>query len=133
MPPTYRSSSFLRQVLLADAVATGATGLLMVVFARALQGLLLVSGTLLFWAGLILVPYAIGVAWLATRNSIPRGAVRAVIACNVLWGVDCLLLALSGWIEPNALGYAFIAVQVIVVAAFAELQWVGLRRSPAPA
>ena len=64
------------------------------------------------------------------RDPIPRRAVTAVIACNVLWRVDCLLLALSGWIEPNVLGYAFIAVQVVVVAAFAELQWVGLRRTP---
>ncbi|HEX2443204.1 MAG TPA: hypothetical protein VHJ77_04605 [Vicinamibacterales bacterium] len=127
------ASSFLKRVLIADAAATGITGLLMALFPRMLADLLLVSGTLFFWAGLFLVLYAAGVAYLAMRDPIPRRAVTAVIACNVLWGVDCLLLALSGWIAPNVLGYAFIAVQVVVVAAFAELQWVGLRRTPATA
>jgi hypothetical protein len=126
-------STFLKRVLIADAAATGVTGLLMALLPRTLADLLMVSGTLLFWAGVILIPYAVGVAYLAMRDPIPRRAVAAVIACNVLWAVDCLLLAFSGWIEPNVLGYAFIAVQVVVVAAFAELQWVGLRRTPATA
>jgi hypothetical protein len=123
-------SSFLKRVLVADAAATGMTGLLMVLFPRMLADLLVVSGTLLFWAGLFLVLYAAGVAYLAMRDPIPRSAVAAVIACNVLWGVACLALVLSGGIAPNALGYAFIGLQIVVVAAFAELQWAGLRRTP---
>jgi hypothetical protein len=52
-----------------------------------------------------------------------------VIVTNVLWAIDSALLAMSGWVEPNALGYAFIIMQALVVVAFAELQYVGLRRS----
>jgi hypothetical protein len=124
---------FLKRVLIADAAATGITGLLMALFPRMLADLLVVSGTLLFWAGLFLVLYAAGVGYLALRDPIPRPAVAAVIACNVLWGVTCLALVLSGGIAPNALGYAFIGLQIVVVAAFAELQWAGLRRTPATA
>jgi hypothetical protein len=126
---TTRPTPFLRNVLLLDAVATGATGLLMTFFAGTLTGLLQIPNTLLFYAGLILLPYAVLVGWLARRETLPRWSVWAVIVTNALWAVDSVLLAMSGWVEPNALGYAFILMQALVVVGFAELQYVGLRRS----
>jgi hypothetical protein len=126
---TTRPTPFLRRVLMLDAVATGATGLLMTFFASTLTGLLAIPGTLLFYAGLILLPYALLVAWLARRDTLPRWAIWAVIVTNVLWAMDSVLLAMSGWIGPNALGLAFIIMQALVVVAFAELQYVGLRRA----
>ena len=77
----------------------------------------------------MLVPYAALVAYFATRKQLHPSAVWTLIACNVLWGIDCAILAVSGWVAPSALGYAFIVAQVAVVVAFAELQYVGLRRS----
>lgn len=124
------SSRFLRLVLLADAIATGVTGLLMVLGASLLDELLQVPDDLLLYAGLVLLPYSAVVGWLSRRDTLPRWAVLAVIVTNALWAVDCLLLMFSGWIAPSALGYAFIIAQVLVVVAFAELQYVGLRRSP---
>jgi hypothetical protein len=126
---TTRPTPFLRRVLMLDAAATGATGLLMTFFASTLTGLLAIPGGLLFYAGLILLPYALLVAWLARRHTLPRWAIWAVIVTNVLWAIDSVLLAMSGWIEPNALGLAFIIMQALVVVAFAELQYVGLRRA----
>jgi hypothetical protein len=126
---TTRPTPFLRNVLLLDAVATGATGLLMTFFAGTLTGLLQIPNSLLFYAGLILLPYAALVGWLARRETLPRWSVWAVIVTNALWAVDSVLLAMSGWVEPNALGYAFILMQALVVVGFAELQYVGLRRS----
>ena len=35
----------------------------------------------------------------------------------------------TGWIAPTVIGYAFIVFQAVVVGAFAELQYVGLRRT----
>jgi hypothetical protein len=124
-----RPSAFLRFALVADAVASGATGLAMALFSSALSGLLNLPATLLFYAGLILIPYAAAIAYLSRREVLPRWAVFAVIACNVLWAVDSVILAFSGWIAPSALGYAFILGQALVVFAFAEMQYVGLRRS----
>lgn len=128
---TFSSSTFLRYVLFADAAATGATGLLMALAAPALAGVLRLPASLLFVAGLVLVPYAALVAYLATRDRLQASAVWALIVCNLLWGVDCAVVAFSGWVQPTALGYAFILMQVVVVAAFAELQYVGMRRSTA--
>jgi hypothetical protein len=128
---TIRNSPFLRWALLADALASGATALLMILFSGALAQLLQIPAGLMFNAGLVLVPYVALVAYLGTRERLPRWTVWAVIGANLLWALDSVLVALSGWFEPNGLGYAFIVGQAAVVAAFAELQVIGLRRSTA--
>ncbi|WP_437693715.1 hypothetical protein [Sorangium sp. So ce176] len=43
--------------------------------------------------------------------------------------IDSVLLLALGWVEPKALGYAFVAAQALVVALFAEAQVLGLRRA----
>lgn len=128
-----RPSPFLRWVLLIDAAVSAASGLAMSAFAAELATLLRVPEALLFYAGLVLFPYAAFVAFLASRPLVPHAAVWAAIVLNVLWAVDCGLLALGGWLAPSGLGYAFIIVQGLVVLAFADLQYVGLRRSSAVA
>jgi hypothetical protein len=122
------TTTFLRWALIADAIATGATGLAMFVLAGPLDDLLQVPAGILAPIGLALVPYAAAVAYLGTRESLPRRAVWAVIGCNVVWAVDSVIFAFSGWVEPSALGYAFILAQALIVVAFAELQYVGLKR-----
>jgi hypothetical protein len=127
-PTLAAPSAFLRTVLLADAVVSGATGALMAVAAGVLEPILQVPAPLLRIAGLALLPYAAFVAWIARRGALPRGAVWAVVGCNAVWAIDCVALLFTGWIDPTLLGVAFILMQAIVVAAFAELQVVGLRR-----
>ena len=125
-------SPFLRKALLADAAISGATGLLLALGAGYLADLLGVPVGLPRWAGIALLPVAALLAFLATRERLSRPVVWAVIAANLVWAADSILLLFVGWIEPTALGVAFIVAQASVVAVFAELQWLGLRRS-APA
>jgi len=122
-------SPFLRRALLADALISGATGLLMLIGANVLASLLGLPEALLRYAGLVLLPYGSLVAYVATREQLRRWAVWAVIVANAIWAVDSIILLLSGWLTPNALGYAFIIFQALVVAAFAEIQYIGMRRS----
>jgi hypothetical protein len=122
-------SSFLRLALLADAAVSGVTGLAMMLGAGVVDGLLGVPGVLLRYAGLSLLPFAALVAFLATRENLSRPAAWAVVAYNALWAVDSIVLMASGWIAPTALGYAFIAFQALVVAIFAKLQYIGLRKA----
>ena len=129
----YRSNSFLRTVLLADAIASGATGLLMIAGAGLLDGLLGLPVALLREAGLVLIPYVAFVAWVGTREAISRGAVQAIIVLNVLWVAGSIGVLVSGWVAPTMLGTAFVIAQGAVVAVLAELQFVGLRRSAAAA
>jgi hypothetical protein len=125
---TTNSPQFLRNVLLLDAAASGATGLLLIAGAGLLEGLLGLPVVLMREAGLILVPYVAFVAWTGTRTEIARGAVWAVIAANVLWAVASVCLLVSGLVAPTALGCAFVIAQAAVVAILGELQYAGLRR-----
>jgi hypothetical protein len=126
-------SRFLRLVLLADAVATAATGVLLATASAPLDRWLNIPAPLLFYAGLVLLPYAAFVAYLALQPHVSRTAVWAVVLCNAAWAVDSVLLLATGWIAPSAFGYAFVIAQAVVVAAFCELQFTGIRRAPAMA
>ena len=124
-----QSNNFLRYALLADAAASGATGLLLIAGAGLLEGFLGLPIALMREAGLVLVPYVAFVAWVGTRETISRPAVQAVIALNVLWVAGSIGLLVSGWVAPALLGYAFVIAQAMVVGVFAELQFIGLRRT----
>lgn len=119
----------LRLALLGDAAASGATGLLMAAGAGPLAPLLGVPESLLRGAGLVLLPYAAAVAWLGTRPTPGRGAVRAVVALNLLWAAECVLLLALRLAAPTGLGVAFVLLQAAVVLGFALAQWTGLRQA----
>ena len=126
-------AGFLRRALAADAIVSGAVGLLMIAGAAPLAALLGLDRALLLGGGLVLVPFVAFVGRLAMRERPARGAVVAVIAANVLWALLCAGL----WFEsstgagapPTPLGLAFIALHIFTVLAFAVLEFVGLRRA----
>jgi hypothetical protein len=122
------AKSFLRRILVLDALVSGAAGLLMALAAAPLQEWLGVPAGLLWYAGLLLLPWAALLALLARSQSLPSGAVVAVIVLNGLWVAGSIVVLLAGTIQPNALGYAFVLVQAAAVAVLAELETVGLRR-----
>jgi len=123
-----RSASFLRLALVADAVISGATGLMMTFGADLATGLLGLPAPLLRFAGLSLLPFAAVVAFIGLREKISRPAVWGVIVYNALWVADSILLLASGLIAPTALGYAFTLAQALAVAILADAQFVGLRK-----
>ena len=61
----------------------------------------------------------------------PRNAVRAVVAINLLWALDSVLLLAAGPVAPNGLGIAFVLAQALVVMGFAAMQWTALRGAAA--
>ena len=124
-----RQNTFLRYALLADAVASGATGLLLIAGADLLTGLLGLPVALMRESGLLLVPYVALVAYVGTREHMSRSAVKVIIALNAVWTAASLLLLVTDYVAPTALGTAFVIAQAGAVAVFAELQFIGLRRS----
>ena len=124
-----KSSMLLRRVLLADAACSAGMGVAMLTFASTLAGWLNMPAGLLSEAGLALLPFAAFVGYLATREQPARIGVWAVIALNIVWTIDSILLLVAGWVEPNALGCAFIIGQAAAVGLFAELEYMGLRKS----
>ncbi|HEU4328144.1 MAG TPA: hypothetical protein VFS21_33720 [Roseiflexaceae bacterium] len=125
----FQDQSPLRRALLIDAGVTAVTALAMAGGAPLLSGLLALPEPLLRYAGLSLVPFVALVAFVATRPQLSHTGVWAVIGLNALWVVASVALLLGGMVAPNALGYGFVLFQAAVVAVFAELQFLGLRRS----
>jgi hypothetical protein len=124
---------FLRNVLLVDAATCVATGLLMTFGAGFLAGLTQLPPELLRSAGISLFPIAAFIAFVATRVELPRTGVWLVILGNAAWVVASLWVIFGGAINPNALGYAFVAVQALAVAVLAELEFTGVRKLSAVA
>jgi hypothetical protein len=133
MSTTHPNTTFLRNVLLLDAAASGGTGLILIGGAGLLDGLLGLPVALMREAGLILMPYVAFVAWVAMRAEIPRGAVWTIIMINAVWAIASAGLLVSGLVAPTLLGYIFVIGQAIVVALLGELQYVGLKRQDAVA
>lgn len=128
---TLRMSPLLHLALLIDAVASAATGVAMLLFAAELEALLALPSTLMSGAGAFMLAYAAVIAWLARRDTLRGWAVWTVIIGNALWALDCALLAFVGILAPSTLGIVFLLVQAVIVLGFAELQYVGLKRSTA--
>jgi hypothetical protein len=125
------STTFLRKVLLVDAITSAAMGLMLVFGAEFLANMLGLPQPLLLYSGMSLFPFAAFVAWVATRSTLWRAGVWAVIACNVLWAIDSVLLLVPGWVAPAMFGTAFVIAQAVFVVVLAELEYVGLRRASA--
>ena len=122
-------SPFLRRAIQADAIFSGVSALLMTFGAGALAPWLNLPEALLRETGLFLIAYAALVGWLGTRQSMPKALVGIVIAGNAAWTIASIALLFSGAVTPNLLGEAFVAAQAIATGVFAELQYIGLRRS----
>ena len=122
-------SVFLRRAILADAIFSGASAVLLTLGAGELAPLLNLPEALLRETGLFLIGYAALVGWLGTRQAMPKALVGIVIAGNAAWTIASIALLFSGVVTPNLLGEVFVAAQAIVVGALAELQYIGLRRS----
>ena len=122
-------SDFLRRVLLADAITSGAMGLLLALLAGPLSRWFGLPTDMLREVGLFLLGFAALVATLGLQRASPRLLFWLVILGNALWALDSVLLLVSGWVAPTVLGGAFVVAQALVVAVLAELEYTGLRRS----
>ncbi len=123
------SDGLLRLILKLDAVATGAVGLLSLAAGPALDGLLGIPLSLLAPVGLFLIVYAAAIWVAATRRRVSRPAAWTAVAINVVYAVDAVVVAVSGWFALTALGTAFVVFQAGAVALFAAAQFYALRRS----
>jgi hypothetical protein len=122
-------SLFLRRAIMADALVSGATALLLISAADALAPLLDLPLALLRETGLFLIAYTALVGWLATRQAMPKLLVMIVIAGNAAWTLASIALLFSSAVSPNWLGQVFLVAQAMVPGVLAELQYIGLRRS----
>lgn len=122
------SDGLLRLALKLDGVASGALGALSLVTATVLDNLLGIPLALLVPVGLFLLAYAAFVWVVGTRRRINRAAAWTVVALNLAWVADSVVVVLVGPSPLTGLGVAFILAQAAVVLLFVDLQFLGLRR-----
>jgi len=122
-------STFLRTVIALDAAACGVMGAAFAFDAGWLAGPLGLSPALMQPIGWFLLPYAAFLAFLATRPSLPRAGVWALVAFNALWAVESVALVTLGWVQPTDLGLAVLVGQAVAALIVADLQFVALRKA----
>jgi hypothetical protein len=123
------SPAGLRRVLAFDAISGLGTGLLQVAASGPLSQWLGLPETLLRTSGIAIFAFVALAGWLAMQRTPMRVGLAVLVIGNFAWVIGCLWLALGGASGATHLGVAYLMVQVVVVAALAELQWTGLRQS----
>ena len=122
-------STFLSRALLADAIFSGVSAMSLTLGAGLLAPFFNLPEALLRETGLFLIAYTALVGWLGTRAAVPKVLVMIVVAGNAAWTLASIALLFSGAVSPNLLGEIVVVAQAIATGVFAELQYVGLRRS----
>ncbi|MFE0156657.1 hypothetical protein ACFWY5_56695 [Nonomuraea sp. NPDC059007] len=129
VPVTADRTRFLRTVLVADALVTGANGLAYLVAAPLLSDLLGPGSGMLRALGAFLLAYGAAVAVLGTRREISLGGTKAVVAINIAWTLGSVAAVVFGLVEFTTIGAVWAIAQALVVGLLAELQIMGLRKA----
>ena len=122
----------LRPLLWFDATTCAAMGALLLTAGEQLAPSLGLPPFLLTEAGILLLPFAMFVAWASTRRE-PAGPTRLIVAANIGWVLGSLVLVAGPWLQPTPLGIAFVLVQAAAVGAIASLQTAATRGEAATA
>ncbi|MGX5819488.1 hypothetical protein ACWKWU_14930 [Chitinophaga lutea] len=118
----------LKNVLLINALSSGAVGLLLILFPGYIAGLF---GATLVWpftaTGIFLVAFA-AIVFMQGRKTIPvKGWVKLIIALDIIWVVDSLFVILAQLFGLSMIAYVLIAGVAAWVGMMAFLQTKGLR------
>ena len=123
------NSTFVRNVLKANALFSGLSGLLFVFASTEMATFLgLALPAAITVVGILLLIFAADLLFLATRNEIDPKFVLAVIVADALWVVGSVILLLTGWVPLTVGGKWAVGIVAAIVAIFAELEYVGWKR-----
>jgi hypothetical protein len=127
--PTERSeATLLRRALLGNAVFSAICGALIVMFDGSLASLMTHVQYRLWPLGAMLLGFSATLLWFSTRPTVSSAWVNSVIAADLAWVAGTVVL-LAGWHGVlTVTGTWILATIGLLVFAFAELQWLGLRR-----
>jgi len=121
------TTTSLRRVLAFDAAMSGLAAIAFAAGAGIIAFLTELPHGLVFWSGIVLVPWTVFLGWYARREQMPRIVLVDIVAVNALWTAASFGLLLSGVIQPNALGVALVVAQAIMVGVLTALQFAALR------
>ena len=114
-----------------DAAVCLSTGLVLAVANTPIAGITAIPAGLVLWSGLLLLPIAAFMAFVASRRPVPALGLTLIVFGNLGWVVVSLALLTGLWFTPNVIGIAFILAQAAFVAFFAWIEHVAKRSAPA--
>ena len=119
------------RTVLIDAIATAASGLLML----AARGILypffgLSSPMLLDLTAVAFLVYAAAISVVAMRPVISRAALMTIVFANITYVLASLVVLITFWAHLDPIGRVLIIAVTFVVEAFATLQFAAARRAP---
>ncbi|MEV7397562.1 hypothetical protein [Aeromicrobium sp. NPDC092404] len=119
----------LKTALLLDAAVTGANALAYLAGAAVLDSLLGPSSTHFLAIGAFLAVSTVILAATGTRRPIPRGWATFAAEVNIAWAVGSVAVVSLGWFDLTTTGEVWTILQAAIVAAFATVQLMALRRT----
>ena len=126
----WTTTVFLRRVLWANAFFSTATALLLLAAAAPLANWTGIQPPVVFLVlGVGLLLFAGVVAWIAQRATDNLALVRAIFLLDLAWVAASIALLLGGWLPLTTAGWWAVLLVADVVALFALLEYVGLRRA----
>ena len=78
--------------------------------------------------GVLLIGFAIWLAWLSLQEKITNGIAWFVVTSDVLWVLGSLAILIAGWPPLSVPGKWMVAGLAEVVGTFAILQTIGIRK-----
>lgn len=119
----------LKNVLLINAVSSGATGIGLVVLAETVAELFGTTATgAVMGVGIFLVVFAAGVLNEAVQRTTRINPVYIIIALDILWVAGSIAIVLPQLFQLSAIGYIAITAVAMWVAAMAYLQIRGVKQ-----
>lgn len=127
---TNEQSRLLRQALRGNGLFSALSGLVFLFGGRPLAAFMGLSTPVVLMAiGLITALYAGLLLWMTAQSSIKRSFARAAVVLDAGWVIGSIAILLTGWPPLSIAGMWIVALLAEVVALFAVLQAVGLRRA----
>jgi hypothetical protein len=113
----------LKNVLLINALSSGATGLLLIEFPSFIAQLFGVSQTMPFMAtGIFLVAFSLLVYYASRQKPVNKTLVRWIIALDIMWVADSLIIVGGQLFDFTLIGYAITSAVALWVALMAFMQ-----------
>lgn len=122
-------ADLLRRALQGDAIFCGITGVFFLLDSGPIAAATGIPSVALLILGGVLIPYAALLWYAATRPTISRAMAWTAVVLNALWVLDSIVLLALGLLPLTPLGWWAILGIAFVVAAFAEAQYLGIRRA----
>ena len=121
-------ASLLRRMLQANSIFCALSGVTFIAAAGPLAALVGLPAPALLITGVILLPYALFLWYGASKERIDHRLAWAAIILDALWVVDSAIILATGWLPLTNAGWWIVLGLAVIVALFAELQYIGLRR-----